>query len=313
MFNLKKKYIYLLISGGIDSFACAILLKILKYKIKGLNILNWNFIKRENIIKIIKNLSKILNIEIKIFNLNEIYKKKIFFKFLKNYKNFNIINPDNYCNKIIKFKIILKIVNKKYFCSKIVTGHYSSIEKNKRKKYFLKSCLDKNRDQNYFIYNIKKKKIFYLILPIANLFKKTIKKLFNKYYEKYNYKKSSKGICFIENKKISFFINYYIYKKIIYNLKNLSNFKNYRLNFKINIKNFFSNIIIIENIKIKKKINIKFIKFKSNHSKKFEIALFRKINDKIILIFDKKNIFYEGQNICIYFKNNLIGGGIIKF
>ncbi|QSF25301.1 hypothetical protein CU086_00450 [Candidatus Nasuia deltocephalinicola] len=102
-----------LISGGIDSLFLTIILKLLNYKILGIHILNWNYYNKNNIFKIINIFSKLLNFKIIIVDFKLIYKKLIFLKFIKNYLKNYLINIDLLCNKIIKFKLILKFLKKK--------------------------------------------------------------------------------------------------------------------------------------------------------------------------------------------------------
>lgn len=320
------KKIAILCSGGIDSTISLIIFKILKYDLKIIYILN-NIINKNKIIKILKKVSKILNISIIILNLKLLYKKKIFLKFLKKYNTNSIINPDILCNKYIKFNIILKYLLKKLNYSKISTGHYSKICK--KRKYFLKICKDKNKDQNYFIYNIKKKYIKKIIFPINILYKINFKKIIKNTFKIFNFNKNkfSKGICFFENKNIKF-LKFYIYKKIFYFLnKNKKKFKiifiknkNKKLYFnyifKINkkilflTKNFFLFKIKILSLKLKKnnflKNKKKFLKCKINNSKFFLICKIIKIKKNYILIF-KNNISYQkGQNIVFFDKKKVI-------
>lgn len=318
--------ITILFSGGIDSLTSLIIFKVLKYNLKLIYILN-NIIIKNKIIKILKKISKILNIFIIILNLKLLYKKKIFLKFLKKYNSNFIINPDILCNKYIKFNLILKYSLKKLNSSKISTGHYSKICKNK--KHFLKICKDNNKDQNYFIYNIKKKYIKNIIFPINNLYKINFKKIVKNLCKIFNINKNkfSKGICFFENKNMKF-LKFYIYKKFFYFinknkkkikiifLKNINKKICFNYIFKIKkkilflTKNSFLFKIKILSLKLKKNNFLKnkkiFLKCKINNSKYFLICKIIKIKINYILIF-KNNISYQkGQDIVFFYKEKII-------
>lgn len=319
------KNITIFCSGGVDSIISFILLKILKYNLNILYIFN-NIINKNKLIKILKKLSKILNLFIIILNLKLLYKKKIFLKFLKKYNNNFIINPDILCNKYIKFNIILKYCLKKLNSNKISTGHYSKICK--KKKYFLKNCKDKNKDQNYFIYNIKKKYIKNIIFPINNLYKINFKKIIKKTCNIFNnnYNKFSKGICFLENRNMKF-LNFYIYKNFFYFLykkkkkikiiflKNINKKIYFKYIFKINKKllfltrNFFLFKINILSLKLKKNSFLKkkiFLKCKINNSKNFLLCKLIKIKKNYILIFKNNILYQKGQNIVFFYKKKII-------
>lgn len=318
------KFITLYCSGGIDSVVSIIILKILKYNIKVIYIFN-NILNKNKLIKILKKISKILNLFIIIINLKLIYKKKIFLKFLKKYNNNLVINPDILCNKYIKFNIIIKYSLKKLNSSKISTGHYSKICK--KKKIFLKTCKDFNKDQNYFIYNIKKKYIKKIIFPISNLYKINFKRIIKKTYDIFNknYNKTSKGICFLENKNTKF-LKFYIYKKISYFFK--KNKKKIKIFFlkSINRKFYFNYIFKIKkkilfltknsflfkvnflSLKLKKKFFLKKInlKCKLNNSKSFLMCKIIKIIKNYIIIFSNNLLYQKGQNIVFFYKKKII-------
>ncbi|XXS36682.1 MAG: hypothetical protein ACSHUF_00025 [Candidatus Nasuia deltocephalinicola] len=294
--------IYIYISGGIDSFISLMILKILKYDFKIFYILNWAYKKRQNILNILNNISKLININIIILNLKNFYRKKVFLKFLKNYNNKLLINIDFYCNKYIKFGVILNYLYHKKNNFKIVTGHFSKYINKKKSLYISK---DFNRDQTYFIPNIYKKNFNFLFV-LNNSFKISLKKVFNKFWKKIflNYK-SSKGICFLENKNLNYFLKYYIYNKLFL-LKKISKYLKFLLLSKL-LSYKISNVISIKIINFKfKKIKNFFFKCKLNHSKNFFICNVNIINNFLIIKFKKKKIFFKGQNITLFYKNKLL-------
>ena len=93
------------------------------------------------------------------------------------------------------------------------TGHYAKIEKFE-KELLIKNSFDKNKDQTYFLNQIKKKKILYISFPLAYYSKIKVRSI-GKFYIIKNYnKKDSVGICFIgKNKFHSFIANYLTDKK----------------------------------------------------------------------------------------------------
>lgn len=289
--------ITILISGGMDSFFSLILLKILNYKIKTVYIMNWIILKKKNIINIIFNISKILNIVIIFLNFKVFYKKKIFLKFLKNYNKNTFINLDFECNKLIKFNFIFKYLEKILKNFKICSGHYLRLSLN-NKNFFKKKSIDLNRDQNYFLNNIKSDFLKKLIFPLGLIYKINLKKIFIVYFKIRDHYKSSKGICFFENKNMNLFLKNYIYKKIKFN-------KYYLIKF--NLINKIKKILIIKlNFKIKSKY-YKYLKCKIKHSKTYFLCFLRKVNKKIFLLnLINNKILYSGQNILLIYKERII-------
>ncbi|ALP70076.1 tRNA-specific 2-thiouridylase MnmA [Candidatus Nasuia deltocephalinicola] len=303
-----KKIIIVFLSGGIDSLFSILILKILKYKLYGFYMLNWIILKKEKIINIITNISKILNIKIIIFNFKKIYFKKIFLKFLKNYNKGYFINIDSFCNKIIKFNILIKIIKKLKNVCKVCTGHYSKL-KNIKKIKVIKNSNDKNKNQLYFLNFLNKKKLKSIIFVLGKIKKNSIIEIFLKNF-KYIFKiKSSKGICFFENLNINYFLQNYLYKNIKFN----KFFKKLYLKKNLNIlKNKIVIIKISINLKLKK--NYYYMNYKINHCKYFFTCFIRKIIKNVYFVNFYKNIkkIMKGQEIVLFYKNQCIKGIKIK-
>ncbi|AGS33293.1 tRNA-specific 2-thiouridylase [Candidatus Nasuia deltocephalinicola str. NAS-ALF] len=301
-----KNIIIVFLSGGIDSLFSILILKILKYRLYGFYMLNWIILKKEKIINIIINISKILNIKIIIFNFKKIYFRKIFLKFLKNYNKGYFINIDSFCNKIIKFDILIKLIKKLKNISKICTGHYSKI-KNIKKNKIIKNSNDKNKNQLYFINFLYKKILKNIIFILGKVKKNSIIEIFLKNFKNTFKIKSSKGICFFENSNINYFLYNYLYKKIKFNkfLKNLNSKKEL---------NIFKNKIIKISINIKLKKNYYYMNYKINHCKYFFICFIKKINKNIYFVNFCKNFkeMKRGQEIVLFYKNKCIRGFKIK-
>lgn len=219
---MKNNFIAIAMSGGVDSSVAAWLLKKLNYKLLGVFMINWidekNCYKKD--LKDMILVSNFLNIKIKIINFHNIYKKKIFYKFLKNYKLGITPNPDIWCNKKIKFNILLKYVLS-LGIERLATGHYAKIRKISNKNLLLKSK-DKNKDQTYFLYKLNQKQLSKIIFPLENICKKDVRKIAQKIKLHNAYKKDSTGICFIEEKNFNFFLNKFLPKNkgLILNEKN---------------------------------------------------------------------------------------------
>ncbi|MGX7576509.1 hypothetical protein ACWNYI_00625 [Candidatus Vidania fulgoroideorum] len=207
------KKIMISLSGGIDSSFCAFFLKKIKYHTICYylenNIKNENkFCGSEEDIIYCYKICRILKIKLKIINSNSFFYKKIFLKLLKKYKKGLSYNPDIYCNFLIKFNFLIKKIKKKKFF-RFAFGHYA-ISNGKN----LMCSLDKNKDQTYFLYKIIINKYFSKFFFPLGMWKKKLTKHIVNFLNFPNYKrKSSKGICFINNINFGKFIKKYIKSK----------------------------------------------------------------------------------------------------
>ncbi len=345
----KKKHA-LSFSGGIDSSFSAFIFKKNNFYMEVIFMKNWENLEEKNCyfkndLIYIKNFCKIFKIKLHILDYSKIYWNVIFLNFLKNLKNGLTPNPDIYCNRKIKFRILFYYLFYVLKFDFLLTGHYSGILKYRKKINFLIS-LDNNKNQTYFIFNVEKKIKYKIIFPIFNYLKSSLKILIY-YFNFLNFnKKSSTGICFIGQKNFKEFINKYIknFKGLILNKDNkiLTNHNGiffYTLGEKIkfyngmnkyyvfkknvnenllyvtdNKNNLFIHHVLIKNLNFninKKKI---ILSAKIRHSVEFiKSYLYWNENYKKYAVFFKvkQKIMSPGQYIVFYKKNISLGGGEI--
>jgi len=100
-------------------------------------------------------------------------------------------NPCVLCNKYIKFGLMYDELLK-YGADYIATGHYALIKDGK-----LYKASDKNKDQSYFIYNLKKEQLPKILFPLYNYTKADVRKIALEYKLPTATKKESTDVCFI--------------------------------------------------------------------------------------------------------------------
>jgi len=183
------------LSGGIDSAAVAYKLKNEGHNIEGVYMKLHNSLTyhEENIKKVAK-ISKNLQIKYHILDLSEKFEKAVYLPFIESYKKGETPNPCILCNKLIKFGELVEFAKKKGF-DKLATGHYASICGD-----FICEAKDKTKDQSYFLADIKKEYIPYLLFPLSNTTKEELKENISKIDEMKEYKKQkeSQEICFVD-------------------------------------------------------------------------------------------------------------------
>jgi len=154
-----------------------------------------------------------LDIPFYVIDLNKEFKDKVVDYYIEEYQKGRTPNPCVECNKFIKFGLLWEKA-KGLGADYLATGHYvrkfqipnSKIKfyKLKTKNYKLMRAKDKEKDQSYFLWNINKEVLPYLLFPIGDLTKKEVRKIAKDAELPVYNKKDSQGVCFIpdgDNKK----------------------------------------------------------------------------------------------------------------
>jgi len=192
------------LSGGVDSFASALLLKNKGYKIFGIHFLTGYETNEKKNIEIVQKNAQLLDIKCETINIKEVFQKYIVDYFVDSYQKCLTPNPCMLCNSKIKFTIILDYVLK-LGATHLATGHYAKIEKNG--KYCLLKGDDKNKDQSYFLALLNQNQLKHALFPLAYETKENIKKLCLSRGFLYSQLNESQEICFIKNQNYSSFLS----------------------------------------------------------------------------------------------------------
>lgn len=198
------KKVAVAMSGGVDSSTTAFLLRQQGYSVIGLHMM----LSPNKPNKDVKQVAKKLGIPLRIIDFRKRFKKIIIDNFVKQYSLGLTPNPCIMCNKFIKFDLLLKEA-KKYEADFLATGHYAEIKNNK-----IYTAKDKTKDQSYFLCQIKRKNLPYLIFPLSKYTKEEVKRIALK--NNYCKKKitESQDVCFIPKKNLNEFLRKYLKNKI---------------------------------------------------------------------------------------------------
>lgn len=179
-------------SGGVDSSIAALLLKKQGYHVTGAH-----FILAKSQAKDVKEICRKLNIPLYIWNFRQEFKKNIICDFISQYKKGLTPNPCVFCNRRVKLGLFYEKA-KKAGADFIATGHYvRNIRQNHH--YILKKGFDAEKDQSYFLWDIKPEVMLHCLFPLGNLTKEKVKRLAAKYCLSVA-KSESQEICFISGK-----------------------------------------------------------------------------------------------------------------
>lgn len=193
-------------SGGVDSSVVAAVLKKQGYDVVGVFMQFWFPLGEkygENRCCSLaawneaKEVARVLDIPIYKVNFGKEFKKLIVDEFLAEYKAGHTPNPCVACNKFIKFKLLLDYARTVFNADYIATGHYVKLKNKTNKPIELYRPKDKNKDQTYFLYNLKQEQLKHLLFPLADYTKEQVRGLAKKFKLAVHAKPDSQEICFV--------------------------------------------------------------------------------------------------------------------
>jgi tRNA-specific 2-thiouridylase len=206
---MKKKTVFVGMSGGVDSSVAAYLLKKEGYNVIGVFMRCYNLDGcSERDAEDARRVAEQLNIPFYALDFEAEYKQRVVDYMVQGYRDGFTPNPDVMCNREIKFGIFLDkalAMGADY----IATGHYVRL---KRKGVLAKlyAGLDVNKDQSYFLWTLTQKQLSRCLFPIGDYEKSDIRKIAKKAGLSTAAKKDSQGICFLGQVTLDDFLKDYI-------------------------------------------------------------------------------------------------------
>lgn len=204
-------------SGGVDSSVAAFLLLQQGYHVEGLFMKNWEGDDTDDYCPARKDMLDAqqvcdkLGIPLHIRNFSKQYWDGVFAHFIAEYEAGRTPNPDILCNKEIKFKTFLDEALA-LGAAGIATGHYARIGY-AQDHFQLRTGLDQNKDQSYFLYTLKQHQLSHALFPIGELEKTAVRAIAEQQGFITHDKKDSTGICFIGERNFKDFLQTYMEKQ----------------------------------------------------------------------------------------------------
>lgn len=181
-------------SGGVDSTVSAYRLKEEGHEIQGvyMKLHNDDDYHAENIRKV-KKVAEYLGIDYHILDLREKFNEYVYNPFVKNYEIGLTPNPCVMCNRFLKFGALVDFA-KSLGMDKLATGHYVRLEDG-----FITEATDMSKDQSYFLSNVAKENLEFVIFPLGQMYKEDIKKFAAgiDVLKEFSSQKESSEICFV--------------------------------------------------------------------------------------------------------------------
>lgn len=211
---MSKKKVIVGMSGGVDSSVAALLLKEQGYEVIGLFMRNWHEeddsgrCTAEEDYADVRRVANLLDIPYYTIDLSREYQDRVFKLFLEEYKKGRTPNPDVLCNREVKFGPF-KDSAAKLGADYIATGHYAGISVIDGKNYLIRAK-DENKDQTYFLNQLKYEQLENVLFPLTDITKPEVRKIAAKYNLATAEKKDSTGICFIGERNFREFLSTYL-------------------------------------------------------------------------------------------------------
>src|SRR3989344_5097892 len=208
---MKKKIVFVGLSGGVDSAVSAALLKKQSFEVVGVFIKTWHpeFLEcnEEEERRDAMRVAAFLDIPFLTFDFEKVYKREVADYMIREYRAGRTPNPDVMCNKEVKFGAFLKKALS-MGADFVATGHYAQ-----NKNLSLIKGVDPTKDQSYFLWTLKQNQLKHIIFPVGHLKKSQVRKLAEKYGLHTFQKKDSQGICFLGKLDMKEFLQHYIKPK----------------------------------------------------------------------------------------------------
>lgn len=191
-----KKKVVVGISGGVDSSVSLALLKERGFAPIGL-FMDMGVHKEEAKDRA-RETCRLLDVPFEIADKKEKFKKKVMDYFLESYKIEETPNPCVVCNRELKFKTLfehLMAMEADY----VATGHYARVSKTA-----LYRGKDKEKDQSYFLWGLKREWLLHLLFPLGEMKKSEVRKKAKELDLPVAKAEESQEVCFIDTDTPSF-------------------------------------------------------------------------------------------------------------
>lgn len=221
---MKKEKVIIGLSGGVDSSVAAYLLLQDGYEVEAVFMRNWDsatnldlkgnptafdeVCEQEKDYQDAVKVAEKLGIKLHRVDFIEDYWDRVFTYFLDEYKKNRTPNPDVLCNNEIKFKAFIDYVEK-FNPDYIAMGHYAQVDLSGDEPRLMRA-FDQNKDQTYFLSQLKAEQLRRVKFPIGNIDKKKVREIAKREGLATADKKDSTGICFIGERHFSDFLSNYL-------------------------------------------------------------------------------------------------------
>lgn len=193
----QPKTVYVGLSGGVDSSVTAALLQRDGYRVVGAYMKNWtrdiagNQCPWEEDLLSAKRVAAVLDIELKVFDLQTEYKHLVVDAMVNAYAAGLTPNPDILCNQEIKFQLFYDLCRADG-ADLVATGHYARLVDGR-----LAKAKDAQKDQTYFLYRMPIESAQHVLFPLGDFKKSQVRELAREFALPTANRAESMGLCFV--------------------------------------------------------------------------------------------------------------------
>ena len=170
-----KRSVAVALSGGMDSFYAARLLKDGGWDVVGVHlILPIAQQEREKREKTVALLTDELDIPLFHLNVGDFFKEKVIDYFISSYLNGITPNPCVVCNQLIKFEKVIEWMDERGVGC-LATGHYARVSNSSRGNCSeLLRGKDTRKDQSYFLHRLNQAHLSRVVFPLGDITKQEV-------------------------------------------------------------------------------------------------------------------------------------------
>lgn len=205
-------------SGGVDSSACASLLKSEGNECIGATMILHSDKDAEcsgtRDVDDAKRVCEKLNIPHHVSDFSDHFEKYVIDNFIKSYENGATPNPCIECNCHLKFDKLFELATE-LGCDYVATGHYARVEYDEKYgRCVLKKGVNEKKDQSYVLYRISRENLQRTVFPLGIYdTKDEVRALLDGIDFDISRKKDSQDICFVSDGDYAKFIEDFTKKR----------------------------------------------------------------------------------------------------
>jgi tRNA-specific 2-thiouridylase len=176
--NPRNGPILVAMSGGVDSSVAAAVLSRRGYEVVGITLQIWQESQTDprhsgccslGAVEDARRVARILGIPHYVVNFREEFRRTVIEDFISEYERGRTPNPCVQCNRHVKFDLLLEKM-RELGCSKLATGHYARIRKDRETGRFrLLRARGSDKDQSYVLYMLGQGELSQTMFPLGEL------------------------------------------------------------------------------------------------------------------------------------------------